>query len=459
MLKIRVKNLVFVPLAIACVSLLTSCVANVQYRHGPKESALENEPGVKLGKRVFVNVIELDEHGEFWDRKQLNFALGTIFSKQDPEVGEILVTFVHGWKNNASPENARSGNLHDFVGVLNHLALKEESLHPSKPRNIVGIYIAWRGSSISTPVLKEFTFYSRMNAATRIGNSPAATEALLYILGQARDNKRTKSIVVGHSYGGLLVEKALSQPLVEAAVSQGIFKTSSPAGAHRLSPVSFPADLVVLVNPAAPGLYARELSAALEAAHVVTGFLNPAYVCGGASLHRPIIVSMTSEGDSGTGFFFPLGNSITSVFQRFDKPTVNKNDSDYPPALRGEKSQHFYYTHTEGNIDELLTHRVSHSPRPGKNQKEDEAVASTCPAASCPQDGSAPASICYERGGSRFVLTPDPKPTVDPSSIYWIMRLPKTIIADHTSIFVDPFVDMLSGLIDATNATSYEEAP
>lgn len=459
MLKIIVKNLVFVPLVITCASLLASCVANVQYRHGPKEDALINEPGIDHSQDgVFVNVVELDEHGEFWDRKQLNFALGTIFAKQDPEVGEIVVTFVHGWKNNASPENARSGNLHDFVDVLNRLEKKERALHPSRPRNVVGIYIAWRGASISTPVLKEFTFYSRMNAATRIGNSPAATEALLYILGQARDNKKTKSIVVGHSYGGLLVEKALSQALVEAAVNQGIFKTSNPTGVHPLSTVSFPADLVVLVNPAAPGLYARELSAALEAAHVTTGFLNPDYVCGGASVHRPIIVSLTSEGDSGTGFFFPLGNSITSAFQRFDKPTVDKKDSDYPPALKGEKSQRFYYTHTEGHIDELLTHRVSHSPRAQKKQQEDEATAFACPATSCPKDGSAPPSICYEKGGSRFILTPDLKPTVDPFSIYWIMQIPKTIISDHTTIFVDPFVDMLSGLIDATNATSYGEA-
>jgi hypothetical protein len=59
--------------------------------------------------------------------------------------------------------------------------------------------------------------------------------------------------------------------LVEAAVSQVIFKTSNSSGAHPLSTVTFSADLVVLVNPAASCIYARELSAALEAAHVPTG--------------------------------------------------------------------------------------------------------------------------------------------------------------------------------------------
>jgi pimeloyl-ACP methyl ester carboxylesterase len=450
------RSALFVPALVICAALLSSCVANVQYRHGADEDSLKNEHGINHKLGVSVNVIEIDEHGEFWDRKQLNFALGTIFKNQDPQVGEIVVTFVHGWKNNASPENAQSGNLHQFTEVLNRLADKERALHPSRPRNIVGIYIAWRGSSVSTPILKELTFYSRMNAATRIGNSPAATEALLYILGQARDNKKTKSIVIGHSYGGLFVEKALAQALVETAVSRGIFKKSSPTGVHPLSPVRFPADLVVLVNPAAPGIYARELSASLEAAHVQTGVLNPIYACGRTGVSRPIIVSMTSEGDWGTGFFFPLGNRITSVFQRFDKPTIGKNDSDYPPALRGVESQRFYYTHTEGNIDELLTHRVRHSPR---STEKEEGEASICSAFSCSSNDESPASICYEKGKSRFILTPDPKPTVDPSSAYWIMRIPKTIVANHTDVFVDPFVDMLSGLIDVTNATSYENSP
>jgi len=445
---------------ISCTVLFSSCVANVQYRHNPDEYALKNEPELNLAKEVSINVIELDEHGEFWDRKQLLYALGKINARQDPELGEIVVTFVHGWKNNASHENAQSGNLSSFAKVLNELARKEEALHSAKPRNIVGIYIAWRGSSISTPVLKEFTFYSRANAATRIGNSPAATEALLYILYTARDNKKTKSIVVGHSYGGLLVEKALSQPLVEAAVSEGVFRSKQVNGAHKLSPVCFPADLIVLVNPAAPGIYARELSAALEASHVqsCTGTdISTTYTRGGVGVRRPIIISVTSEGDTGTGFFFPLGNTITSVFQRFDTPTVKANDPDYPPALKGKQSQRFYYTHTEGHLDELITHRVTHSPRSGK--KNNDGQASACPDLTSAKGKGDPESICFEKGGSRFILTPEKnKLTVDPQSTYWIMRIPKTIIANHTDIFVDPFVDMLSGLIDVTNATSYEDA-
>src|ERR1700680_3053171 len=188
-----------------------SCTLHTSYRHYPSH--------IDLPSNVKLAVIELDDHGELWDRPQLDRALGTIDNAQGPEErggkGAIVVTFVHGWNNNASRGNEwdPGGTLHKFKDSLVTIAQRERELAgEAAQRTVVGIYVAWRGESIHPKpvalVQDIFTFYSRYSAAKKVAAGPAITETLLAIAATARANTKTQSIIVGHSFGGLIVEKA-----------------------------------------------------------------------------------------------------------------------------------------------------------------------------------------------------------------------------------------------------------
>src|SRR5437899_10046317 len=94
-------------------------------------------------------------------------------AKEDsPAKNAIVVTFIHGWKNNASDG---SGNVWGFRDVLKDLSEKYPTLR------VVGVYIGWRGAVTGVPIIKEFSFYDRRNAAIRIPGAHL-TETLQQIM-------------------------------------------------------------------------------------------------------------------------------------------------------------------------------------------------------------------------------------------------------------------------------------
>jgi len=309
--------------ATACSGWFTSCTLHTSYRHYPSK--------IDLPCNVRLAVVELDDHGEFWDRPQLDRALGAIGTAQgiedDGGTGAIVVTFVHGWNNNASHGNEwdTGGSLHKFKDTLVTIAQRErEFAGPAAVQKpVVGIYVAWRGESIHPKpialVQDIFTFYSRYSAAKKVAAGPAITETLLALAATARRNSRTQSIIVGHSFGGLIVEKALSQVIVQIATQEALKKGAT--GGYTYAPVGlakFPADLIVLVNPASPALFARSEVSAIEQWRLqLADKMDSRFVCEGNESRRPILVSITSVGDSATGTWFPVGTTVGYSLERF----------------------------------------------------------------------------------------------------------------------------------------------
>lgn len=139
----------------------SDCADHAVQHHAP------GQPG-----EYYLSFIELDDQGQLWDRKQLRNMLETY----RPIAGiddVLLVTFIHGWHHNASPED---GNIQDFRHLLADLS-QAESDNATK-RKVLEVYIGWRGESLTIPVMKHITFWDRKNTAHKVGQQ-GVTEVLL----------------------------------------------------------------------------------------------------------------------------------------------------------------------------------------------------------------------------------------------------------------------------------------
>ena len=98
-------------------------------------------------------------------------------------------------------------------------------------------------------------------------------------------------VIVGHSFGGMIVYSALAQSLIEAA--------SGPNG--EVAPRF--ADLVLLVNPAVEA--ARYLPI-YDLAHARTAWKA-------RTVQPPVFICATAKNDWATGWAFPIGNAFSFV--------------------------------------------------------------------------------------------------------------------------------------------------
>src|SRR5690242_17155708 len=162
---------------IACFSVLAGCVPHRQWRtQAGAATAPEPEAAVEqrfvippdLGKQRLYSLafVEFKNSGEPWQPQQLQEALRAIDdADRRSDHRAIVITFIHGWKNNARQEN---NNVHDFRQQLNSIAGK---YCPDRARcGVVGIYIAWSGDMIRRDfnTLRTLTYFPRRNAAADV---------------------------------------------------------------------------------------------------------------------------------------------------------------------------------------------------------------------------------------------------------------------------------------------------
>ena len=168
---------------------------------------------------------------------------------------------------------------------------------------VFGVYLGWRGRVVHkvnpmvdavTWVGKEASFYSRKNAATRISSSTPITEAIFTLIRTARRDTPgiSRCIVIGHSFGALVLEKALAQALVGTLLYEEPFVPGVEKS--RTDRVFKPADLILLVNSAAESIYSKELIDMYSDMTPLRG--------------APHVIMISSDADTATGLAFPIGN-------------------------------------------------------------------------------------------------------------------------------------------------------
>src|SRR5437899_1920731 len=113
----------------ALLSLLTGCTPLKQYRtnyppypSGQAELAAQTNT-IETGSNYILGIIEFDDHGWLWSSNQMKAVIDRV-SEEDTNNGLLIVVFAHGWKHNASWDDA---NVQAFRGVLGELAALEQT--------------------------------------------------------------------------------------------------------------------------------------------------------------------------------------------------------------------------------------------------------------------------------------------------------------------------------------------
>jgi len=489
--------------------LLCGCVANRSYRRGdlyknefppsvdPVPSSVKNcsqlpeyecveMPEGKEPQHFYLAHIEFDDMGELWSigdlrpeptakPSQLENALAVIRkarSEADQKgVPLVVITFVHGWHNNASARDEEKKNLGSFKTVLETLSSRPSLEVADKPPVLVGIFLSWRGQSIAGDVA--LTYWGRRDAATRVGG-PSMTEVVTRLMFETKGVPLTPSIddrcaaqerardshfaIIAHSFGARALEHALTQPMLAMILERQTQARECADDWNRKNPkdpianLSFlaPADLVVFLNAANDAFEAKEAIEALKRAQIrVTRAHSVAGQGAAIGAVAPFMISITSDGDWATERIMPLAQWFSSVPLYFRHYDADGCDAE---GQLCEHSQRYYYRHSEASIKEMRSHVVilADSLTPCQTNSVD----------SWPYfqaDGPKKTQLCYCiahndpaslenkcKQEKRFTQTAKfGTERVWNDTPFYVIGVPPSLIPDHNAIFQDGTEELL----------------
>jgi hypothetical protein len=316
--------------ALLAMLMLSGCAQIQPYW---KNTASDRHYSVIPGTDEQMAFIEFGEQGSYQDPSQLENVLKLIRTTSHP----LVLTYVHGWHNNAAPGN---GDVEKFSETLRQLA--ESAVVQKSGYHVIGVYLGWRGEIITAPLLNELTFYNRKSAAERLASNFDCYDAIAAISEAARADhpEGQYTILMGHSFGGLVVERSVAHAI------------NAEMHGHANPGQSLPADLIVMLNPASDSILTRQMIAALYARHLED--------------KRQFLVSLTSWTDDATGVLFPLGMGLAAETKVFNQVRA-------PGPSGKQESERAFYTSTPGHNTDLINHMTVRRPETLANPNHETA--------------------------------------------------------------------------------------
>lgn len=302
--------------------------------------------------KYFLGVVEFDDQGWTYDRSDQMQALESRLKQElaDPQYNEtdfLTVVFIHGWHHNAHDNDC---NVNEFRSMLRRISEKYDALYPGTfkhRRRVVGIYVGWRGEAMNIPGIRYLSIVDRRYTAEHVAKgSVREVFAMLRKHQFAEQSKsqrpdRVRTVVIGHSFGGLIAFHGLSQALLnELALGKpnpDIGCNSAVSRKETTTKIPAWPDMVVLINPAFE-------ASRFEALHHL---MEPVKDCPYEKELRPKLVVVTADNDSATGFFFPLFRRIGTVTEGYDE--------SIPRSESRERESNW---HAIGFVDRYRTHRL-----------------------------------------------------------------------------------------------------
>ena len=358
--------------------------------------SIVSKPGVDIA------FIEFGEQGSYQDPTQLQNAVDLIKRTSRP----LVITYVHGWHHGAA--SADVGKFTEWLTEISQTPLiRDSGFHP------IGVYLGWRGESTTIPVVRQFTFFSRKNAAERLASNFDCYDAIAAISQAARERHGPGgqyTVLIGHSFGGLVVERSVAHAI------------NAEMHGHAAADRSLPADLILMVNPASDSILTRQMIAALASRHTEDS--------------RPFLVSLTSTADAATGLAFPVSTSLAATTKVFNEVPL--------PGTEQRESERRFYTATPGHNQFLINHETK------KLHKTIQAPGGL---------SALQTNLTHNLVGEVFA-TDGPNATLDLWQIkptgnvdvpYWDVKVDPSIIKDHGDIWNPKARAMMAAVFRMTN--------
>ena len=437
----------------------TRPVTNLQPGHPNWERCYIESTG--CGAAHSCSFVEFDERGDYLDFDQHRNAYEQILKLAGGPEPLTVVIYVHGWRHSGQSQDVVSFNhfLHQLAG----------SSVTSGRRRVHGVYLAWRGATLRHTIEENDAFRatSRCYGAAIIDADKKAPVPLLTELIETASYFNRKSVpeykfagtsisrtifscafaakrnqpscevlLMGHSFGGLMLERTLQNATIGELTEAWPWEQLESGRISTVNPLPF--DSIVIVNSAAPSIYAKQFQSYLAGHRQAMARAHVPHA------NTPIMFNVTSAADWATGITHPIANMLCPLvptlwrkytYDDFTVERVRANEDIVVP-------QSYYYRHTPGH-NPLLVNRFIESK------------------ASATPDGFR-TSVPFGDGSSWFINFPPVTPDFDQfsryrgrrplawtrgtdrynESAYWIVRCPKAIISGHNDIWSPHAMDM-----------------